>query len=160
MKELRTVEECLPINVIEPDDYSGTATVSDYISLKNYGRVTFYIQTGDWAGGDAAVTLTEATAQAGTGAQALALTTYWKKASASELLEVQTATSNTFNVDSADTLYVVEVDEDDLSVNDDYCYVQLNIASPGQNSDKYGVLAICDNAQLCTTPDKMRKAII
>ena len=50
----------------EPKNYTGATGHSDYVSLKNYDCAACVIQTGAWAGGTAAVTLTQATAVAGT----------------------------------------------------------------------------------------------
>ncbi len=58
-----------------PVDLSGGPLSGDYVSLKNYGRCVVNISIGVTTG-TCVVTLKQATAVAGTGAKALAFTTY------------------------------------------------------------------------------------
>lgn len=139
--------ECLkPCWANEPKNYTGAANTIQYVSMKLYGRLLIFIQTGAWAGGTAAVTLKQATAVAGTANKALAFTTMWVNTAVAPDTFTKTAVaSNTFNLDTANLLYVIEVVDSDLDVGNAFDCVGVNIASPGSNADFYG--AICLGGQ-------------
>lgn len=119
-----------------PANYTGAANTINYVSLKNYDRLTAVIATGAWAGGTAAVTVNEATSVAGGSAQALAFTAYWHDESTSGTL-VKTTCSDTFNLDTANKVYVLEIEASSLSEGFD-C-VGVAVASPGANDDLYSI---------------------
>jgi len=138
------------LNVVwanEPKNYTGAASTDLYASLATYERILIAIQTGAWAGGTAAVTLKQATAPAGTSAKALNFAQYWTKTSATDVATKVTAVSNTFNLDTANELYLIEVVASDLDVANAFNSVAVDIASPGGNNDLYGVLYIMDSAR-------------
>lgn len=124
----------------EPKNYTGAAATTKYVSLKDYRHLTISIITGAWAGGTAAVTLSQATAVAGTGAKALAFTKQWNDEATSGTLVETAVTSNTFNLTTANKLYVIEVDVETLDVSNGFDCLGVAIASPGANADFYGVL--------------------
>jgi hypothetical protein len=128
-----------------PANYTGTAATTEWVSLRNYKRAVVKITTGAWAGGTAAVTLNEATAVAGTGSTALGFSyMYTNDAAATAPTLVKTAvTSNTFNLDTASSLYLIEIDADELT--EGYDCLNVAIASPGANNDFYSVeIILCD----------------
>lgn len=125
----------------EPKNYTGAASTDKYVSMKNYGHLTILILTGAWAAGTAAVTLEQAKEVAGTNHQDLAFTKYYHDEAESGTL-VETACVDTFNLDTANKLYVIEVDAEDLDTNDDFDCVTVQIASPGANADFYGVIYV------------------
>ena len=129
--------------VTAPKDYNAAAATAEWIDMGKYDHVTFVIQTGAWAAGTAAVTLQQATSNAGTPA-ALAFTKMFTNdgAPTSDTLTETAVTSNTFNLDTANSIYVIEVNAAMLNVNDDYRWLNLAIASPGANADLYSVIAI------------------
>lgn len=144
----RLIESLLPVWACEPKSYSGAANTIKYVSLKNYDRLMVYIQTGAWAGGTAAVTLKQATAVAGTGAKALSFSWMWVNTAAAPDTYTKTAVaSDTFNLDTANLLYVIEVVASDLDVANSFDCVGVNIASPGANADFYGVTYTLGNAR-------------
>lgn len=130
------------IEVGVPKSWASTACTAEWICTKNCERITWVIQTGAWAGGTAAVTLKQATSDGGSSA-AVAFTTYYTVAG--ETVTANTATSNTFNLSAASTMYVVEVKADQLNVTSGYDWVKIAIASPGANADFYSVVAIASN---------------
>lgn len=138
----KLVQEQKFIWAAEPKDYSGAAMTAEYVSLKYYNHLTIVIQTGAWAAGTAAVTLLEATNVSAGSAQALNLETMWTDDAATGTLVETAVTSDTFNLDTANSLYIIEIDADELDVDDGYDCVTLAVASPGVNSDFYGVLYI------------------
>jgi len=125
------------VTIAVPNNYTGAAGTTEWISLKGYDRARFIIQTGAWAGGTAAVTLNQATDVAGTGSASLGFAEYYT--GTGDTLTRTTATSDTFNLAAANTKYVIEVKGADLTSPDD-C-VNLAIASPGSNDDYYCAIA-------------------
>lgn len=142
---------------IEPKNYTGAACADKYVSLKNYSRCTIIIHTGAWAGGTAAVTLKQATKVDATGAKALAFTKmYTDKAADGALVETAVAASS-FNLDTANKLFVIEVDATTLDVSGGFDCLTVAVASPGANADIYGVEYILSGArfQQSTPPDAL-----
>ena len=149
---LRMIERMKPVWAAVPKSYSGAAMTAQYVSMKNYDRLGIGIMTGAWAAGTAAVTLSQATAVAGTGAKALGMTTMWvNTAAAADTFTLTAVASNTFNLDTANLMYWIEVVASDLDVNNGFDCVSLAVASPGANADFYGVFYILDQ---CRYPDK------
>lgn len=140
MFNTRLMEQVKPVWACEPKNYTGSANTIKYASLKLYDRMFVLIQTGAWAGGTAAVTLKQATDVSGTSTKALAFTTYWVNTSAApDTFTKTTAASNTFNLDTANQLYVIEVVASDLDIDNGFDTVGVNVATPGANNDFYGV---------------------
>jgi hypothetical protein len=141
----------------EPKNYTGAAITKKYVSLKNYTRLTIIIQTGAWAGGTAAVTLAQATAVAGTGTKALASALSTTMKPRRERWSQPPLRRNTFNIGTANKLYVIEVDAEKLDVNNGFDCVSVDIASPGANADFYGVQYVLSGAryQQSTPPSAM-----
>jgi len=110
-----------------------------YVSLKYYNRLTIEIITGAWAGGTAAVTLNEAKTVAGGSATGLSFSYQWNDTAASGTLVKTAVTADTFDLDTAESLYVIEVRADMLTVNSGFDCVGVAIASPGANNDYYAV---------------------
>jgi len=138
---VRLIESLKPIWANEPKNYTGAGTTDKYVSMKLYGRLMILIQTGAWAGGTAAVTLKQATAVAGTGTKALAFTSMWvNTAGAPDTFTKTAVASNTFNLDTANLLYVIEVVDSDLDVANAFDCVAVSVASPGSNADFYGIV--------------------
>lgn len=130
-----------------PKDWTGAGTTDLYVSLKNYQHITIYIQTGAWAGGTAAVTLKQATAVAGTATKALAFSFIWTKTSATDLPTKVAVVSNTFNIDTANKLYIIEVDGSTLDVAGGFDCIACSTATPGSNSDFFSMLYELDDAR-------------
>src|SRR5574343_276599 len=127
------------IEVEVPKAHNSTACTAEWICLKNCERVSWVIQTGAWAGGTAAVTLKQAKTDGGSSA-AVSFTKYYTVAG--ETVTENTASSNTFNLSAASTMYVLSCKAADLNVSGDYDWVKIAIASPGNNTDLYSVTAI------------------
>ena len=134
------IEQTKPVWACEPKNYTGSANTIKYASLKNYDRMLVFIQTGAWAGGTAAVTLKQATDVSGTSNKALGFSYVWVNTAAAPDTFTRTAvTSNTFNLDTANLLYVIEVRASDLDVDNGFDTVGVNVATPGANADFYGI---------------------
>jgi len=142
MNNLPTVK---PIWAAEPKNYTGAAMTAKYVSLKDSAHIRIQIQTGAWAAGTAAVTLSQATAVAGTGAKALAFTKVWKDTAVSGTVVETAVAANTFNLDTANSLYIVEVDAAELDTTNGFDCLTLAVASPGANADFYGVTYLLED---------------
>lgn len=143
MMKTRAMECISPMWASEPKNYTGSANTLTYASLKLYEQLLVIIQTGAWAAGTAAVTLKQATAVAGTGTKALAFSWVWINTAAAPGTFVKTAvTSNTFNLDTPNLMYIIDVFASDLDVDNNFDCVGCNVATPGSNADIYGVIYI------------------
>lgn len=135
-----------PLTVIVPANYSGAASTDLAISLKKAHAVAFYLTTGAWAGGTAAVTLLQGTAGAGTatltGSKALAFSSVWTKTLTDDTPTKVAVVSNTFNLDTANKTYIVEVPAASLDISNGFCTIALHVATPGSNADYYVCVAI------------------
>lgn len=132
---------------VEPKSYSGAAATKKWVSLKSYGQITIVINTGAWAGGTAAVTVEQATAVAGTGNKAVSFVDYWDDLTTSGTLVKKAAASNTFNLDTANKMYVIHIDDRMLDLANGYTCVSIAVASPGANVDLYGVVYVLSDAR-------------
>jgi hypothetical protein len=148
MEAIRMLEMLKPVWANEPKNYTGATNTIKYCSMKNYKRLWVLIQTGAWPAGTAAVTLKQATDVSGTGIKALAFTKMWVNTAAAPDTFTETAvTNNTFNLDTANLLYVIEVDASSLDVDNAFDCVAVNIASPGVNNDYYGTVYVLGGAR-------------
>ena len=113
-----THETCNFINAMVPKDYNNATTVVKYISMKGYRYATFVATTGTMAG-SLAVLIKKATAIAGTNAENATVTKMWTNdATPTTDALVETAvTANTFDLDVAQSTYVVEIDAATLGLN-------------------------------------------
>ena len=127
------------VAIASPKNWTGAAATTEYVNMGKASRARIVIHTGAWAAGTAAVTLKEATAADGSDAQALEFDwMYTNDAAATSPVKVKTAvTSDTFDVDTADSIYEIEVHQDEMT--EGFNYLNVSIASPGANNDFYGV---------------------
>jgi hypothetical protein len=145
------------LRAAEPKNYTGAAITKKYVSLKNYRRLTIMIITGAWAGGTAAVTLKQATKVDGTGAKALGFTKQFNDVAADGALVETAVAGDTFNLDTANKLYVIEIDAEQLDRAGGFDCLSVDVASPGANADFYGVSYVLSGARYeqATPPDAL-----
>ena len=136
-----------PLWACTPKNYTGAAATAKYVSLKNYGQMTIVIQVGAWAAGTAAVTLLQATDVSATGAKALAFTEMYSDETTGGTLVKNTVTGDTFNLDTANKIYVIQVDAAQLDASNGFDCLTVAIASPGANADYYGVTYILGDSR-------------
>lgn len=118
-----------------PAALASTAGAGDYVSLKNFDRLTVVIPVlnGTIVTGGA-VTLKQATAVAGTSEKALAFTKMYANTdcAAADTLTETAVTANTFTTSTTDSkklLYVIEVKASDLDIANGFDCVRLDVAS-------------------------------
>lgn len=144
-----------------PKNYSSTAMTEKYVSLKNYNHCTIIIKTGAWAAGTAAVTINQATDVSATGAKALGFSTQFTNVSntSTDTLVSTAVSSNTFNLNTANTIYIIEVDAATLDVTNSFDCISLEVASPGANADLYDVTYILSQPRHASQVSTMPSAI-
>lgn len=128
-----------PIIAYVPNNYNSTAAVGAWVSCKNYQKVQITIKTGPWAGGTAAVTLSQAKDVSGTSAKTLGFEKVWtnKGGTSSASLVETDVTNNTFNLDTANAMWVIVVDVSSLDTTNGFDCLRVNVASPGANNDHH-----------------------
>lgn len=126
-----------------PVDITGAGMAGDYFNMKNAGRLLVVLACGAWAGGTAAVTLKQASDVAGTGEKALGFTKKWSRTAltGTEWSE-DTVAANTFDLDTANEIHVIEVNAEDL--DDGFPCVRADVASPGANADLLAMFYVAD----------------
>ena len=134
-----------------PVDQNGTA-YDTYVSMKGYDSIEFNISVGAMAA-TAAITLSQATDAAKTGAKTLSLTTYYASTTAASRWVKTTAVASTFNV-AATAQYSITVNASDLDVTNGFDWVSCQVADPGA-ATVTAVIARGFRAKLATTADKM-----
>jgi hypothetical protein len=141
---MRLVDRAQVVWGTETKNWTGAASDSDWVSLKNAGHATIIIKTDAWAGGTAAITLQQATAVAGTSAKALSFAKMWTNSAAPTTdTYVETAVvSDTFTIGVANSIYIIEVDAASLDITNSFDCINVHGATPGSNADFYGVLII------------------
>lgn len=113
----------MSLPLVEKATPAAVAT-GDYVSLKDHERVTFIIQ-----GASGVVTVTQATAVAGTGEKAVAFDKFYNVADASASSKlVETAVSNNTFTGTGD-LQVVEIDKSDLDIKNGFAAVACAFAT-------------------------------
>lgn len=153
MSKLSLIEDAKIIWAAEPKNYTGATMAAKYVSLKNYNRLTIIIQTGAWAAGTAAVTLAQAVNVSAGSAKPLEFDYQYNDVATSGTLAKTAVVSDTFNLATANKVYVIQVDADSLDVAGGFDCVTLAVASPGANADFYGVTYILSgNRHHAATP--------
>ena len=135
MQSLRLLDSDKVVMGCPPAALATTAGDGDYVSMKNFDRITFIIAVDNATtvtGG--AVTLKQATLVDGTGEKALAFTKMWanEDTAASDTLVETAVTSNTFTTlttDAKNLIYVIEVKADELDVSNSFECVRIDVAS-------------------------------
>lgn len=142
-------------------DYSGAANTEKYVSLENYNHCTIILQCGAWAGGTAAVTVNQATDTAAASAKALGFGIQFTNRSntSTDTLVETTVTSNTFNLNTANAVYVIELDAATLDVRNSFNSIAVEIGSPGVNADLYSVTYILSQPRYASQVSSMPSAL-
>ena len=129
-----------------PKDTTTTAIAGDWITMKNATQMAIVIQQGAWeANNTPAVTLNQATSNAGANSKALSFTEKWSKvALAANVFARADVSSDTFNLpDTADTMTLIEISCESLDRDNGFDYVQLAVADAnGGNPCLSGALVI------------------
>ena len=118
-----------------PAALASTAGDGDFVSMKNYRRLTIVISilNGSTVTGTA-ITLIQATEVAGTTNKALGFTRMWANTDtgAGDTLTETAVTSNTFTTNTTNAkslMYVIEITENDLDRDNGYDCVRVDGAS-------------------------------
>lgn len=141
--------------VAVPVDAAAGAAASDWVNLKWYGGVAFVVMQGAWGAGTPAITLNQATSNAGAGSKPLAFTKRWSKVALGNAVFSEAAVvNNTFNLTAvANTVTVIEVNAEDLDTNNGFSYAQVAAGSAGAGANLLAVLAILPGARYMGAPN-------
>ena len=144
-----------------PIDTNGAACNGDWINMANFKNCVIKISQGAWAGGTPAVTLNQATDNAGTGSKALAFDQYYQyTALTGDTPTKTTVVSNTFNLPAtANTFTFFEIHNQDLDAANGFNFFQVSIASPGANADLICVDYILGGSTFSGKPEGQQTAI-
>jgi len=139
-QDVKIVEAIAPVNT------TGAAQTGNYVSLENYRYCTIVIQTGAWAGGTSAVTVNKATDVSATGATGATIEYMYTNdgAATTDTLTKTAVTSDTFNLDAENSMYVIEIDAAALGA---YDCISLSTATPGSNNDYVSAVYILSGAR-------------
>jgi len=122
-------------SAILPVDTTGAAQSGDWMSLAKFGEIAVEIVQGAWAGGTSAVTLEQATDVSGTGAKALSFAEVFQKIAVTGTVWSKNAVaSDTFDLDTANEISVIQVSAEALDTTNDFDCIRVKTASPGANA--------------------------
>lgn len=132
------LEGCNIVMGFPPADVSASASqTADFVSLKKYGRcVAVFMAGAGVAGADTTVTLTQATAVAGTGEKALNFTDIYTKQGVSMAAigafthNTQTAANTYTSLTSgeSETIWAIEIAREQLDIANDFDCLRLSVA--------------------------------
>lgn len=140
-----------------PKDITGAGLDGDWVHVKDARALLILLLTGAWAGGTSAVTLEQATDNAGAGAKALAFTERFEKTGygATSPWVRSAVTANTFDLAAANKVVAIEIDAAELDVNADFCYVRARAATPGANADLLAMAYLFGDSRYQSAPETL-----
>ena len=131
----RLIDVLKPVMGCAPAALTGAAGDGDYISMKNYTKLTVLISVlnGSTVTGGA-VTLKQASAVAGTGEKALSFSKMYSNidCAAADALTETAVVSDTFTTDTTNSkqlMYAIEVDAEQLDKANGFDCVRVDVAS-------------------------------
>lgn len=128
------IQNAKPVSAILPQNITGAAVDGDLVSMKNAEKCFIVIHCGAWAGGTSAVTVTQETSASGSANTAVAFTKKTEYVHATDDIGAEVAvTSNTFNLDTANEVHVIEIPATALAEGS--THIRVRTASPGSNND-------------------------
>ena len=150
------------VNIVEafpPVDTTGVGQTGNMISMKNASHITIIIQAGAWAGGATGITIEQATdvTDSETSSKAVSFSWMWTNIAAvgASALVKTAVIANTFDIGTAASMHIIEIDVDMLDVDNGYDCLQVLTDTPGANADLISAVYILsgtrhsgDNASL------------
>lgn len=131
----RLIDVLKPVMGCAPAALTGAAGDGDYVSMKNYSKLTVLISVlnGTTVTGGA-VTLKQASAVAGTGEKALSFSKMYSNidCAAADALTETAVVSDTFTTDTTNSkqlMYAIEVDAESLDKANGFDCVRVDVAS-------------------------------
>lgn len=151
----RLIEHAKVVPAFVPINATGAAQDGDWCKFGPFKRCCVIIQKGAWAGGTPAITLEQATTNAGAGAKALAFTEKWDgTALTDDILAKVAVSSNTFNLSTtANEFHCIEVKDSDLDINNGFKFIRVRMATPGANNDLVAALYVFYDAAYPIYPE-------
>jgi hypothetical protein len=134
---MRFLDGCNIVMGFPPADISASASqTADFVSLKNYeGCVAAFIAGAGSAGADTTVTLTQATAVAGTGEKALNFTEVFVKqgvsmAAIGQFTIVEQTAADTYTSltsGESETIWAIDIRRENLDIANDFDCLRLSV---------------------------------
>jgi len=139
-------EECQVVSAIVPIDLAAGANNGDWVSMKGYADLDIIVFADAGAAGeDPVLTVTQATAVAGTGSKALNFTRVDSKVGAQtgigQFTKNTQAAGNTYTdavSGEAENLFVIHIKAEDLDLANGFDCVQVSIPDTGATAGKIG----------------------
>lgn len=134
---------CAFVELQAPADLNGGVTTG-FFSMKNYNRANIFIHMGAVPSQAATLTVTlkEAVTVAGGSAQALDVPRCYKWDATTDIYTAVTVeTDGTVDVE-ANSIYVIDVQESELTVNSNFDCLGVEFADPGVSSSYGAIYAI------------------
>ncbi|MFA7302016.1 MAG: hypothetical protein WC069_06920 [Candidatus Shapirobacteria bacterium] len=126
---MKMVHNTKPVTGLAP--ITPSTTTPDFVSMKGYQHLTIFVLADNATTvTGSAITLLQSTVVAGTDEKELAFTKVWQNVdtAASDALVETAVANNTFTtaaVDNKNSLYVIEVEADQLDVTNDFDCVRI-----------------------------------
>lgn len=154
------VEEAQIVSAIIPVDLGAAANNGDWVSMKNYDRLSIIVfKAAGTAGDDPILTVRQAQDVSGTGAKDLTFTRIDAKVGAQTgigtFTKVTQAAANTYTDAAsaeAQAIFVIEFQSADLDVNNSFDCVQVQIPDIGSNAQIGCALYVLRGARYGLTP--------
>ena len=130
---MRISENMAVYSAVLPQASKTSATETDAVSMKEVGNLSIVILTGDFGSpaDTPAVVLRQSTAVAKTSEKALGFDFVYVGSSTDDTLLKTAVTSDTFNL-AENSVYVIEVSDQELDVTNVFDCVHCEIAAAGQ----------------------------
>ena len=140
---MNIAEEAHVVNILPPLDADGSARVSDYFSLKDYGHASILLTIGQ-AGAASQVTLEESTNNAGGSTAAIPFHLNREETAGGDTLAAREAVSAAGFATSTNnnTTYILDVDASELSPGAPY--LVLKLSDPGVSTLVSAVAILSD----------------
>lgn len=131
------------------------------ISLKGWDHCTIILWTGTWAGDTNAVTVTQDVSVTPTSPQALVFTEYYTNAAntgSSTLAQI--ACAGTFDMDTSNAVYVIEIDGDELDTLNRYDCLSVVVTDAVKHDNPYAALYVLTKGRHRGAPGTIMDATI
>lgn len=152
----RFVEKSQIVSGVVPVNLATAANDGDWVSLKDYGKLTVVFFKGAGAAGeDPTLTMEQAKDVSGTGAKALDFTDIYTKqgsdlATIGQFTKVTQTAANTYTEATSgeeEAIWVVEFNAEDLDVSNGFACIRARVASVGATSQIGTILYLLGDAR-------------
>lgn len=152
------IEDAKLISAWAPLDITGAGVDGDLVNMENCERLWIVLIQGAWAGGASGITVTQETSASGSANTAVAFTKkYTATALTDDVFAEVAVTSDTFDIDTANEIHIIEIRPEILAVGS--THVRVRCDSPGANADLLAGLYIQSGLKYHGDPANIPTAI-